>query len=231
MAMHDQPLLRLWRRACRVQVVRHSLFVGLGLLALACTRVEEQAPPAQAPAPVAAQPATKPPLPPAPQVTLDTLDFAEFRARFAGLRQPVRLDPRHDFTEERLAAYPYFGRTWLLMDGGRTVELSTMDFRGISFRQRNNRLYEMLAARSVPGGVMVYLHTYDATMQQIETAELARYWERDLAWIEKKGTFTDERNYSATYVFYENHTRTDSIITNLLIMDSGKLKVLGESVY
>lgn len=214
-----------------MQVVRHSLFVGLGLLALACTRGEEQAPPAQAPAPVAAQPATKPALPPPPQVTLDTLDVAEFKARFAGLRQPTRLDPRHDFTEERLAAYPYFGRTWLRMDGGRTVELSTMDFRGISFRQRNNRLYELLAARSVPGGVMVYLHTYDATMHQIETAELARYWERDLAWIEKKGTFTDERNYSSTYVFYENHTRTDSIITNLLIMDSGKLKVLGESVY
>lgn len=198
-----------------------------GLLG-ACTRTEEQAP---AQAPVAVAPPQKGALPPPPRVSLDTMDFAAFQAKFAGLRQPTTLVPKVDYTPEKLQRYPFFGRTWLRLPDQRIVELATMEFYGISFFEAHPGMYQMLAARQVPDGVMVYMHTFDKALQQVGTFEMARYWARDLSRIEKNGFFTDARNYTATYVFYENYTRTDSVISNLFILDDGRIKVMGESVY
>lgn len=221
------------RRAGRWRVVRLCLCMGLLACMAACTR--ETAPPAsQAPAPAAQAPAgphTKGQLPAPPPLASDTLELAAFQAKFDGLKQPTSLNPRIDFTPEKLKLYPHFGRLWLRMAGGRLVEVPLMDFHGLFFRHRNPRLYEMLSTRSVPDGVMVYLHTFDGDMQPVATQELARYWARDLSRIEKTGYFTDVRNYTSTYTFYENYTLTDSVISNLLILDDGQLKVMGESVY
>jgi hypothetical protein len=156
------------------------------------------------------------------------LEWAEWQAHFEGRRQPQSLDPRWDFTPMKIQALPRFERIWLRMPQGDVVEIPMMDFHGISFRQRNKRLYELLTLREVPGGVMIYLHTFDAKMRQVATMEMARYWEKDLAWIEKKGYFTDAGDYSYTYVFYENRTLTDSIVGNIVLKDNGEIEVVGE---